>query len=110
MRRFEVLLWWAGILGGSVVPLCAQTPPRSDAVRRALIIINTRYQMLPWAPVDDSGTKDLEEVLRDAQFAVSNVHDLDGESLPEALDKFQSSVQRDDIAFVYYSGYSIQVN
>ena len=110
MRRSEVLLWWACILGGSAVPLCAQTPPGGDAARRALIITNTVYQMLPRPPMDDSGTKDLEEVLRDAQFVVSKEHDLDGKSLTQALDKFQSIVKPRDIAFVYYSGYTIQVN
>src|ERR1035438_6172322 len=109
MRRFDGLLWWATILGGRVLPLDPQTATLGDAAKRALIISNTGYLKLSRAPVDDSGTKDLEEVLRDAQFVVSVKHDLDLKSLTQVLDEFQSSVHRGDIGFIYYSGYAMQV-
>ena len=102
-------MWCAAVLGEIVLPLCAQTPPSGASARRALIITNTIYKILPRAPVDGSGANDLEEVLSDAQFAVSVKHDLDGKSLTDVLDKFQLSVRPTDITFVYYSGYAAQV-
>lgn len=106
MRCFEALICWATLLSGSAVSLWSQTsPPHGDGVRRALIIANMEYKILPWTPVDSSGAKALEEVLRDASFTVSVKQDLDRESIKEALDGFASSVRSGDIVLLYYSGY-----
>lgn len=108
MRRFAVSVWWATTLIGSVSLWAQASPPRGDSARHAVIISNTAYEKLPRAPVDISGAKALEEVLRDAQFVVSVEHDLNLNSIRQVLDGIPSKVRAGDVVLLYYSGYMKQ--
>jgi formylglycine-generating enzyme required for sulfatase activity len=106
MPRFEMLMYWATILGATALSLWSQTPPpRGDGARLALIIVNSGYSPLATAPADISGARALEEVLGDAGFAVSVKPDLNAESMAQVLRGFQSTVHSGDVVLVYYSGY-----
>jgi formylglycine-generating enzyme required for sulfatase activity len=108
MRRIEVFVCWTAVLIGSAVSLWAQASPPREVRKRAIIITNTAYKNLPPISLDASGPEALAEVLGDAQFAFSVEHDLNVESLNQALEEFQSNVHPGDISFLYYSGYMKQ--
>src|ERR1017187_1797060 len=107
MRRYQTLMSYAAWLVVLSVPLSSQTSAQGgDPPRRALVVINTDYSILPRPPVDDSGAKSLADALRDAHFEVELRENLDLNSLSEVLEKFQTSVNSNDICFFYYSGYT----
>src|SRR3984893_17344252 len=95
-----------------VVMLVGATGAKADPERRiALVIGNANYQAgaLP-TTANDAGL--IAQTLQAAGFAVTGARDLDQETLRrtfrEFLDK-ASSAGPDTVAFVYLSGYGLQL-
>jgi sulfatase modifying factor 1 len=97
--------------GLSVFAVClatfcvAQTP-----ARRALLIGNGNYQLLPKNETPFINVQTLEGALSVAGFTVESHRDLDQRELIGVVSRFADSVQPGDIVVFFFSGCGMQVN
>jgi uncharacterized caspase-like protein len=99
---------WILLLVCCVVAL-GQPATSGPTRRRALLIVNSKYApKIPDVPVDGTGAKLLEKALETAGFGVTLRENLNFDDLTDAIDSFQTTIQRGDISFFYYSGYIAQ--
>ena len=95
----------------ALVVLCllapAQTPPPK---RRALLIANSGYRLLPPLPSAAQDAAVLEPALKDLGFEVTIERDLTLDKMLVAEGRFEKAIQPGDVCFFYYAGYAIQVN
>jgi uncharacterized caspase-like protein len=90
--------------------LLSSAPQAAANGRAALLIANAAYPdseaVLP-TPIADA--RALGEALKAKGFRVETVENASKEALQAAIDRFQRSLEPDGIAFVFFSGYGIQV-
>lgn len=97
-----ILFYLAFILCTSVAS--AQSSPR----RLALVIGNGDYPQAPLQIRDavNSATT-IAEILRNLNFQVQELHNLDRQEMHFAVNAFMNSLSKDDIALFYYAGIGI---
>ena len=97
----------APLLFAPILPVAAQTPEK----RIALVIGNADYPGAPLqTPANDAGL--IAQTLQAAGFDVTGARDLDQDTLRRALRDFldqASASGPDTIAYVYVSGYGLQL-
>src|SRR5579872_1936876 len=80
-------------------------PQEGSAPRRALLVVNSKYQKLDPPAVDDSGVAILEDALKLAKFDVKVHRDLGIDDLGKLLDAFRDTQKPGEVSLFYYSGY-----
>src|SRR5689334_14408839 len=94
------------VLGLSVIVLAAAAQQAAPAPRRmALVIGNGGYQLLPKLPGIPQDTGVIEAALKADGFAVTAVADFKYRDFFSIARKFEESLHKGDIAFIYYAGY-----
>lgn len=75
--------------------------------RKALVVGNNDYELLPVLrkAVDDA--RSLSAVLGELGFSVTSVFDADEDELADALDRFYRGLGKGDVAFFFFAGHGI---
>lgn len=93
----------ATLAKGSVAP----QPATAAARRVALVIGNSSYLTLRYAPNPINDAADMASALRQLGFAVTLALDLRRADMDEALARFSGEAKTANTALVYYSGYGL---
>jgi formylglycine-generating enzyme required for sulfatase activity len=95
----------ACILGAFCV-FCSLLPAQPPAApRRALVIANSNYAVLPKVPASSANSDVVKTALESLHFQVVVKRDLDQRALGAEIRAFTESLKPGDIVFFYYSGY-----
>ena len=92
---------------GVILLFARTTQPASEPVRRAVIILNSRYQNLPHLASPQSDGPILESALRKTGFEVLTFQD-NLTTLDQFENSFVKTVNAGDVVLLFYSGYAVQ--
>ncbi len=96
----------SGFLLGAFCVFCPLLPAQPPAApRRALVIANSNYDVLPKVPASSANADAVKTALESLHFQVVAKHDLNQRALRDEITAFTDSLKPGDIVFFYYSGY-----
>ena len=90
-------------------PVLAQDLPQSGkGQRRALLIANSNYGVLPRLPVAAAGIESLRTALNQAGFSLTSLANVTKDSLLDIDTFLKETLQPGDSLLLYYAGYAVQ--
>lgn len=106
-RRRLLALFVAFGLTASV-PLSPLHGEPSRERRLALVVVNRDYPGSPVVKSAGNDAREIAEALLEAGFAVTELTDINFETLREGVNRFSDSISPGDVALFYYNGHAFQ--
>lgn len=98
------------ILTAAIAAFLAVTGSSGAESRFALVVGNSAYATVGQLPNAGNDARVISQALKQMDFEVEILFDLDEDGMGKALDRLASKVEEVDVAAFYYAGHGLQVN